>query len=395
MFAGLMFALAMSIAAAVQAQTADQVPRLHGYTIVKPLQGVTHAEVRAAVAASSTIPMWDYSVVSPLDSKTYTGTMIGRSPYFHGLRTTNIPTFLVPLIINLPDGGVFDPTKADKNCLTAPNDVASTLMQQSPILTNASFTFGPTFVGDTQYIDAFQRGNFWNTNVVTTGNSYHTMLSPVTTLPAVTVNIPAGQGATYNAATMFGGCGNIGVMDNNTFDGILQNTVLPSLKSSGVGPTTLPLFLVYNVVQGVAGDSIGPSNCCILGYHNAVGAAVQVYGISDFDTTTIFTGGGSITSDTSVMAHEVGELTDDPLGTNPTPLWGNIGQVSGCQGNLENGDPLSGTVLPPVTQSNGFAYNLQELAFFSWFYRQTPPGLGVNGWFSNNGTFTAGQPSVC
>jgi hypothetical protein len=29
---------------------------------------------------------------------------------------------------------------------------------------------------------------------------------------------------------------------------------------------------------------------------------------------------------------------------------------------------------------NGFKYHPQELAFFSWFYRQHP-SLGVNGWY--------------
>jgi hypothetical protein len=384
-----MLALGFSGGTTAFAQSVDSGPRFHGYTIVKPLQGVSRDEVLAQVATSSTVPMWDYSVVSPLDGSTYTGVMIGRSPYFHGARTTNIPTYLVPLIIKMPDGGVFDPTKADTKCLTAPNDVVSTLVPQSPVIATASFNFGPTFVGDTQYSDAFQRGNFWNTNVATTGNSYHLMLSPVTTLSAVTVTIPSGEGQTYSAGT-FRTCGPIGVMDNDTFDGIIQSTVLPSLASSGVGPTTLPLFLLYNVVQGAPGDNIN-SNCCILGYHNAEGGvAVQTYGIFDFDTTGLFTGGGDTTSDTSVMSHEVDEWLDDPLGTNPTPFWGNIGQVTGCQGNLEVGDPLSGTILPPITQSNGFTYHLQELAFFSWFYRQDP-SIGVNGWFSDNDTFTSSQ----
>ena len=31
----------------------------------------------------------------------------------------------------------------------------------------------------------------------------------------------------------------------------------------------------------------------------------------------------------------------DPLGNNMTPLWGGIRFVSGCQGNLEVGDPLT------------------------------------------------------
>ncbi len=66
--------------------------------------------------------------------------------------------------------------------------------------------------------------------------------------------------------------------------------------------------------------------------------------------------------------------------------WGNIGQVSGCQGNLEVGDPRTGTNFPAAT-ANGFTYHLQELAFFSWFFHQSP-SWGAGGKYSNNGTFT-------
>ena len=64
---------------------------------------------------------------------------------------------------------------------------------------------------------------------------------------------------------------------------------------------------------------------------------------------------------------------DDPLVNNATPPWGHIGQVSGCQANLENGDPLSGTIIP--ISMNGFTFHPQELAFSSWFYPGSPnPG---------------------
>jgi hypothetical protein len=79
---------------------------------------------------------------------------------------------------------------------------------------------------------------------------------------------------------------------------------------------------------------------------------------------------------------------DDPLTTNATPAWGKVGQVVGCQGNLEVGDPLSGTLYPSYT------YHLQELAFFSWFFRQPSP-FGAGGPFSNNGTFTSDAGPVC
>ena len=62
---------------------------------------------------------------------------------------------------------------------------------------------------------------------------------------------------------------------------------------------------------------------------------------------------------------------------------GNIGQVSGCQANLEVGDPLGGNTLRMFM--NGFTHHPQELAFFSWFYHRKP-SLGINGWYSDNDT---------
>jgi hypothetical protein len=94
------------------------------------------------------------------------------------------------------------------------------------------------------------------------------------------------------------------------------------------------------------------------------------------------------------MSHEIGEWMDDPIGNNSTPLWGHTGQVSGCQNNLEVGDPLSGTDFPQLLATNGVTYHPQELAFFSWFFRQSP-SLGVNGWYSDNGTFTQDAGALC
>jgi hypothetical protein len=125
----------------------------------------------------------------------------------------------------------------------------------------------------------------------------------------------------------------------------------------------------------------------VLGYHGAFnnprfGSVLQTYSPTDMELSGAF---GGLT-DTSVAAHEVAEWIDDPTGGNPTPAWGHTGQVSGCQGNLEVGDPLTGTNMPVVTLG-GFGYHLQELAFFSWFYHQSP-SWGAGGKYSDNGTFT-------
>jgi len=389
---------AMLMAASTPAALAQQrvSSNLRGYVTAKPMRGATTESLQAQSETANTIPLWSYSINSRIDGITYTGMMVGRSPFFRGTRTTNIPTFIVPLIIKEPDGFTFDPTKPDTSC--SQSGSALSLVQASPIFNPApsSYTMNGVNVGNGQYIDAFQRANFFNANVGATGNSYHTVLSPVTTLNAVTINIATGNGASYNA---FGNC-NFGVIDDGfdpssgrgKFENLLDTQVIPNLP--GVGPTSIPILLMANVVQTAGG--ISPNvNCCILGFHSGFNTSqnhAQFYGISDFDTAAF---GG----DTSVLAHEVGELIDDPIGTNGTPAWGHIGQVQGCQNNLEVGDPLSpggnsSTAPFSVKMPNGFTYTLQELAFFSWFYRQSP-SIGTGGKFSDNGTFTSDAGAVC
>ena len=65
-----------------------------------------------------------------------------------------------------------------------------------------------------------------------------------------------------------------------------------------------------------------------------------------------------------------------------------------CQANLEVGDPLSPGNPPndpsntfTLVGGNGLSYDLQELAFYSWFFGTTSLGVGAGGLFSNNGTF--------
>ena len=395
MFATLAMGVWTPLAMAQQPQSGN---KLRGYFTVRPLTGVTTESLRAQSETATTIPLWSYTITSRIDNNPYSGTMVGRSPFFHGARATNIPTVIVPLVIKMPDGGVFDPSQPDTKC--SPAGSALSLVQGSPIVNSApsAYTMNGINVGNGQYIDAFQRANFFNATVSATGNSYHTTLGPVTTASPVTVNIASGNGATTPAGT-FGNCAPFGTLDDsfdpNTgrgkFENMLDTQVIPNIP--GVGPTTIPILLMYNVVQ-TQGGTDPRFNCCILGFHSGFNTSKgpQFYGISDFDTAAF---GG----DTSVLAHEVGELIDDPIGNNGTPLWGHVGQVSGCQNNLEVGDPLSpggNSATNPfkVKMPNGFTYTLQELAFFSWFYRQSP-SIGSGGKFSDNGTFTTDAGAVC
>ncbi len=402
--------------ATIPPPTAQQGIKPRAFVVVKPLspgsapgKAVTAQPAGAAVqslagAAGTGLPLWFYNVPSSRDGNSYFGIMVGKNP-FNSEGGVNVPVYVVPVVfttntvgvsVNLTDGTIttapgvttFDPTARDKSCLAAPNNVPTKLFRQSPIFENAKFNFGGTNVGNTQYLDAFQRANFWS--AVQEDNSYHVLLNPVTTLAPLVLNVPAADGTTLPASITGPTCGPEGVVDINWFDSYISNTYIPALAAQGVNSGTLPIFELYNVSLAVT-PAANLFDCCILGYHGAnFYTPVQTYSVADFDTTGIF---GSGAEDTAVLSHEISEWMNDPYGFNPTPLWGNTGQVQGyCQNNLEVGDPLTGTVLPPVTMSNGFSYHLQELAFYSWFLGK--PSIGVNGWYSDNGTFLtdAGPP---
>jgi hypothetical protein len=130
------------------------------------------------------------------------------------------------------------------------------------------------------------------------------------------------------------------------------------------------------------------------GYHNAIGTPVQTYLVGDFDSSQWFVYPVNLAaSDTAVFSHEIAEWMNDPLVNNTTPAWGNVEYFEGCFNYLEVADPLGGIAYPAVTMSNGFTYHLQELAFFSWYFGGDP--LGVNGWYSDNGTFLTDAGPLC
>ena len=360
-----------------------------------------HAMSAAQAAASSDLTTFTYTVLSSRDGNTYSGAMVGQNPFGSSFTTTSINTPIIPVIlttnsvfVKITNGGaintkpgvtVFDPTVADDACFSSPNDVPLTLMAQSPIFQSEPFQFGPTAIGTTQYVDAFQRGNFWQ---FVGGTGYHTLLNPQI-LPPVTVNLPGNQGLAIPAGA-FGGCGPEAVVDLDVlFHQIFSNL----LASSGVSSSQFPIFLFYNTVMSASGSN-DFKHCCILGFHAAItqhpNARLQTYAFIDFESSGLFI---PAIRDTSIAAHEVGEWMDDPFGNNPTPAWGHTGPVGACQNNLEVGDPLTATNIPPVTGANGFTYHLQELAFFSWFYGA--PSIAVNGWFSDNNTFSSDAGPVC
>jgi hypothetical protein len=337
---------------------------------------LTRAEAAAAAESGGTVPEFTSSVVDPQNGKKYTYTMVGSNPEVKGAsNTTTIKTYVVPVDLVYNSSIFWDPTKID-SC--DPGASALTRVLESPILNNASWTVGSTHVATGEYLDEFQRTNFWKyTKPSGTNPGYNIHLAP-TQLPKLTVDVPHSD--IFNLTDINCGNGDLPEVNINWLQSYLQKTAIPSLAGKGVKATTEPIFVFHNVVAYTNNDA---SDCCVLGFHAEYSHnGAQTYIFSDYDNSGAFKG----FSDVAGMSHETDEFMDDPSGTNPTAPWGHIGQVTGCQANLEVGDPLSGTIFPITVGS--FTYHLQELAFFSWFFRQSP-SIGINGWYSNAGTFTS------
>ena len=334
--------------------------------------GITAAQARASARAGTTVP--EYTATQKVGTKSFKYTIVGKNP---AIKVTNASTTvtaeIVPLIMKFSNGDTWDPTKAD-SCDAGASPLART--QNSPIVKTKATSFGGTSVGTVQVTNAFQRAEFWTDAKPGGINPTYGVKLAFKTLSPVTIKVPAGWGP----ATAAIGCGNglLGAVNINKLDPFLQNTVIPSLASQGVGTKTFPIFLLHNFVEFIGTTA----QCCVLGYHNTfnTSAGAQTYGLAMYDNSKAFTG----SFDISALSHEVGEWQNDPNTVNPTPSWGHIGQVTGCQSNLEVGDPLSGTTFKDPL--GGFTYHPQELAFFSWFYHQKP-SLGVNGWYSDQGKF--------
>ena len=352
-----------------------QLPRLSHLRALPDPDVVVPASAQVA-APHTALHLKTYtSSVKDLGVK-YSYTMVGTNPEVKGTSNTSTVTAdVMPLNLTVKGASRHWDTTTTDTCDAGATPLAR--VEHSPIFVKRSWTFGGTKVGTSQYIGAYERADFWKYTAPAGTNPGYQLNLALKVLPAATVTVPVADAAVGTI-----GCGNGDelVVNPSWMESYIARTLVPLAQKDGASPTTVPIFLTHNAVLGTT------TLCCILGYHTAQSTAkgVQTYGISDYDNSGVF----GTTRTTAVLSHEVAEWANDPYGNNLTRPWGHIGQVTGCQANLEVGDPLSGTDLS-VT-SGGFTYGVQELAFFSWFYRQKP-SLGVNGWYSDNGTFKTTQ----
>lgn len=323
-----------------------------------------HMERAAATPHASKLAQWNGSFTD-LTKQSITYTMVGTDPAKGGVSTT-VPVYIIPIKMVYPKSNgnhTFDPVKTKvSNGLTVVNNVIA-----SPIFNpGLNFTQGGTNLGTTQYIDAFQRGNFWKSVSKNTG--YHVLLGTPTVLAEQTITVSSkllGQ----VVSNPFGS-GIVGTYDINAFDSKLQSFMK---KFHQVNPGVLPLFVTYDVYLTQGG-------CCIGGYHsaNAAQPGGQTYSYSTYEDSP-----GSFAQDVSALSHEIGEWVDDPFVDNQVNCSDN--------GILEVGDPLEGNTNFggfPYTL-NGFTYNLQSLVFLGYF--GAPKTTSVHSWLS----FQNDEASVC
>lgn len=283
--------------------------------------------------------------------------------------TTTITVGIIPIkmVYGSNNGNMtFDPNTKYTGNFTATQVVAGSPLFKSSI----DYVQGGVDLGKTQYIDAYDRANFWGS--IQTNSNYHLLFKTVIA-PEQTINVSASQGNVIS--NPWSGIPT-GTMDINAFDAQLQ-TIMS--KFSQIQPNVLPLFLTYNVYLTSGG-------CCIGGYHSANGAQPggQTY---SYATIVSQAAVDVFSEDISAFSHELGEWQLDPFIDNAAP------NLCALRGNsiLENGDPLEnnphfGTY--PYTV-NGFTFHPQDLVTMPYF--GAPASTTVNG-FS---TFQGETLSVC
>jgi hypothetical protein len=313
--------------------------------VMLPQHGTIHPGVHYAPTQS--LQTWSGTI--SYGGSNYNFSMVGTNPATTNTSTT-ITVYVIPIKMHYSTA-TFDPEKDTQNGVSIVQN-----MLNSPLFNTLSWSWGSTNVGSTQYVDAFQRGSFWQN--VTTNTSYHVVLGSPIVLTEQSISPSRSQGGRV-IANPFGGSGKVGLMGINAFDKYLQ-TYLTNF--SQVNPGVLPLFVTDNVYLTQNGS------CCIGGYHSA-DTNGQTYAYA----TYAFSSGALVFSnDIAAFSHEIGEWYDDPMTTSNSPC-----------GTLENGDPLENLANYGTfsVSYNGVTWHPQALASMEYFGE--PANFSANSWLDN------------
>jgi hypothetical protein len=381
--------------------------------------------ITGAKTVTGIIPMWLGS--ETVDSNIYDFAMVGTDPTAKNGTAITVTTRIVPLRVS-SGATVFDPENND-SCSPSKTP-ALDMVQNSPMFLHTSNATLPSPLkplGPGQYASLFQRASFWTyinpkaTSPKPINPGYQVNFQEVLsnaeerdayTIQIIDPSIAIDPTMPYQIngnvqPKQSSWCSSIAVIEVNQLDALLQNTIIPKMKTtSDVTPTNLPIFLLANVAMYDA--TIAGQPCCILGYHNAyksitTGATagrLQTYIVVNYDSTAgmLNTGAFPTAPDIAALSMVLPGWIDNPTTLNVTPNWsGTINGVTQCQTALEVGFPSglqSAMLLQAITMPSKVVYHVQDLAFKSWFYRDgvlpnTTPNSGLGGNYSLLGTFTS------
>jgi hypothetical protein len=297
-------------------QQQDTLPAIPRFTVLP----ATKADLPALKPA---LPTWTYDWTYAGTS--YSALVVGSAPA--GDATTTIPVFLIP--IKLRAGGEeFTPSTVQANGKTAIRNT-----ELSPLFKDISFEEADTDLGDTQYIDAYQRANFWSSTATNTG--WHTLFGTPTVLPTQTIHDAAASVGVEFGVTA-------ALVDIDFFDAKVQEIIKANPQ---ITADSIPIFIVYDTYLTDGGE------CCIGGYHSYTGKLA--YSVFSYIGTP-----GAFAEDVAALSHELAEFVMDPLTNNNSPC-----------GILEVADPLEddanyGTY--PYVRDD-FTYHLQDITFITYF----------------------------
>jgi len=325
-------------------------------------------------ADAVSVPTWSGSFTT--GGTTYPFTMVGTDPAAG--QVTHVPVEIIPLSLDFAGNG----------CVLEDSGMAADL-EASPLFTPADLPAGVT-----QYLDDYQRSNFWST-VSTTSPGYHLLLDP-SDVPAVTLHVPASQGITaFDPATNR----TQGIVGGNWF----FRQLVGLLNSLHVSPTTLAVFVPYNtfVTDQNPNDCLSPPYCAYYtGYHYAALSNNNPHAINTYAMASYEDAGTASPYDfgSYVLSHEILEWAADPFDqqsihgqvsfrSNTAPAWSSPYFAGGsiCATPLEVADTLEDG--PPLVASATSRYLLADGAFLSWFARQSP-STAIGGLYDLGGIFS-------
>jgi len=303
------------------------------------------------------LAQWNGSFVD-LTGHTINYTMVGADPALSNT-STHTTLWIIPVVMKFgaANGNLtFNPNTAHWN-----GRIVTKQVLRSPICEDGHvFRSGAVNLGPGEYLDDFQRGNFWSS--VSTNSGYHTVMDCTTSkqLPPLKITVSPSQGNVMN--NPFGS----GVVGTDTFVSFDADASAYIGAHPQITPDTIPLFLSYDIYLTYSG-------CCIGGYHTALGGppSGQIYSYATFVDSP-----DTPAQDIDAVSHEVGEVYDDPFANN----------VVNCNDSslMEVGDPLENDA-----DYGDFAVNFhkitwhpQSLVYIPYF--GAPTSTSANGWYALN-----------